>query len=60
VPIAMLVLGVTTIVLFILRGLSTVILIGCTGIVMILLATLAVVLRERLAQLGERLSGWRA
>lgn len=60
VPIAMLVLGVTTIVLFILRGLSTVILIGCTGIVMILVATLAVVLRERLAQVGERLSGWRA
>ncbi len=60
VPIAMLVLGVSTIVLFILRGLSTVILIGCTGIVMILAATLAVVLRERLAQVGERLSGWRA
>jgi hypothetical protein len=28
--------------------------------VMILVATLAVVLRERLAQVGERLSGWRA
>ena len=60
VPIVMLVLGVTTIVLFILRGLSTVILIGCTGIVMIIVATLAVVLRERLAQMGERLSNWRA
>jgi hypothetical protein len=60
VPIAMLVLGVTTIMFFILRGLSTVILIGCTGIVMIIVATLAVVLRERLAQMGERLSGWRA
>ncbi|PKN95031.1 MAG: hypothetical protein CVU44_04260 [Chloroflexi bacterium HGW-Chloroflexi-6] len=60
VPVAMLVLGVSTVMLFILRGLSTVILIGCTGIVMILVATLAVVLRERLAQVGERLSGWRA
>lgn len=60
VPIVMLVLGVTTIMFFILRGLSTVILIGCTGIVMIIVATLAVVLRERLAQMGERLSGWRA
>jgi hypothetical protein len=60
VPIAMLVLGVTTIMFFILRGLSTVILIGCTGIVMIVVATLAVVLRERLAQMGERLSSWRA
>jgi hypothetical protein len=46
--------------LFILRGLSTVILIGCTGIVMIMVATLAVVLRERLAQVGERLSNWKA
>ncbi len=60
VPVAMLVLGVSTVMLFILRGLSTVILIGCTGIIMILVATLAVVLRERLAQVGERLSGWRA
>jgi hypothetical protein len=60
VPIAMLVLGVTTVMFFILRGLSTVILIGCTGIVMIIVATLAVVLRERLAQVGDRLSGWRA
>lgn len=59
-PIVMLVLGVTTVMFFILRGLSTVILIGCTGIVMIVVATLAVVLRERLAQVGERLSGWRA
>lgn len=59
-PVFMLVLGVSTIVLFILRGLSTVILIGCTGIVMILVATLAVVLRERLAQVGERLSNWKA
>ncbi len=59
-PIVMLVLGVTTVMFFILRGLSTVILIGCTGIVMILVATLAVVLRERLAQVGERLSSWRA
>lgn len=59
-PIFMLVLGVSTIVLFILRGLSTVILIGCTGIVMIIVATLAVVLRERLAQVGERLSNWKA
>jgi hypothetical protein len=60
VPIVMLVLGVSTIVLFILRGLSTVILIGCTGIVMLVAATLAVVLREKLAQVGERLSNWRA
>jgi hypothetical protein len=59
-PIFMLVLGVSTIVLFILRGLSTVILIGCTGIVMLVAATLAVVLRERLAQVGERLSNWKA
>lgn len=60
IPIAMLILGVTTIVFFILRGLSTVILIGCTGILMIVLATMAVVLRERLVSMGERLSGWKA
>ncbi len=60
VPTIMLILGVTTVVFFILRGLSTVILIGCTGILMILLATLAVVLRERLIRIGEQLSGWKA
>ncbi|MDX9991684.1 MAG: hypothetical protein RBS68_06490 [Anaerolineales bacterium] len=60
VPVVMLVLGVSTVVLFILRGLSTVILIGCTGIVMLVAAILAVVLRERLSQVGERLSSWRA
>ncbi len=58
-PIAFAVLGVATVVYSALKGLSTVILIGCTGVVLLLLGIVAVVLRERITKFGEQLSDWR-
>ena len=57
-PIAFVVLGVATVVFSVLKGISTVILIGCTGIIMILLGILAVVMRERLTKAGEYMRDW--
>jgi hypothetical protein len=59
-PIALVVLGVVTVIYSALRDISTVVLIGCTGIVLLLLGILAVILRERITRLGERLSSWEA
>ncbi|HEY2980210.1 MAG TPA: hypothetical protein VGJ22_03430, partial [Anaerolineales bacterium] len=59
-PIAFIVLGVITVVYSALKGISTVILIGCTGITLLLLGILAVVLRERLLRISERFSDWKA
>ncbi len=59
-PLIFLVLGVMTVVFYFLQGLGTVILIGCTGIVMILAGIVAVLLRERISKIGERLSDWQA
>ena len=59
-PIIFIVLSVITVVYGALKGISTVILIGCTGIVLLLLGILAVVLRERLVKFGDRWSSWRA
>lgn len=58
-PIAFAVLGVATVVYSALKGLSTVILVGCTGVVLLLLGIVAVVLRERITKFGEQLSDWR-
>jgi hypothetical protein len=59
-PIVFVVLSVITVVYGVLKDISTVILVGCTGIVLLLLGILAVFLRERLAKFGEQFSGWRA
>jgi hypothetical protein len=58
-PIAFAVLGVITVVYSALKGLSSVILVGCTGIILLLLGIGAVILRERITRLGEQLSDWR-
>jgi exosortase/archaeosortase len=58
-PIAFAVLGVVTVVYSALKGLSSVILVGCTGIVLLLLGIMAVILRERITRLGEQLSDWK-
>ena len=58
-PIAFAVLGVITVVYSALKGLSSVVLVGCTGIVLLLLGIAAVLLRERITRLGEQLSDWR-
>ena len=58
-PIVFAVLGVVTVVYSALKGLSTVILVGCTGVVLLLLGIVAVILRERITKFGEQLSDWR-
>lgn len=59
-PILLVVMGVVTVVFSILRGLATVLVIGCTGLLFIALGILAVWQRERLADWRERISGWNA
>jgi hypothetical protein len=58
-PIVFAILGVATVVYSALKGLSTVILVGCTGVVLLLLGIVAVVLRERITKFGEQLSDWK-
>jgi hypothetical protein len=61
-PIAFVVLGVFAVVfsLPILKGVATVLMVGCTGILFIILGIVAVLMRERIAELRGRLSDWRA
>lgn len=59
-PILFVVLGVVTVVYSTLQGISTILIVGCTGIFMILLGTLAVIQRERLMRISERFSDWNA
>jgi hypothetical protein len=59
-PIAFIVLSVITLAYGALKGLSAVFLVGCSGMLLLLLGILAVVLRERLSKIGERFSDWRA
>jgi hypothetical protein len=59
-PIAFAVLGVATVVYGLLRGMSLVILIGCTGILLILLGTTGLFLRERVGTWRRRLGEWNA
>ena len=59
-PIGFVVLGVVTVVYSALKGRATIFLIGCTGILLLMLGVFAVLLRERVAKLSERLSDWKA
>jgi len=61
-PIAFVVIGVFTVIfsLPILKGIATVLMIGCTGILFIVLGIVAVLMRERISEWRERLSDWKA
>lgn len=63
-PIIFVVLGVITVALSVLAGIPALILVGCTGLLLLLLGIAALVMREKLLavtnQLGERFSGWQA
>ena len=59
-PIVFIVLAVVSVVYSALKGISTVVLIGCTGVILLLLGILGVVLRERLTRIGERFSDWQS
>jgi hypothetical protein len=57
-PIIFAVLSVVTVLYGLLEGIWPVILIGCTGIILLLLGIFAVILRERFKLIGERFSDW--
>ena len=59
-PIGFVVLGVITVVYSALKGVATIFLIGCTGIILLMLGVFAVLLRERISKLSERMSDWKA
>lgn len=59
-PIIFAVLAVISVMYGLMQGIWTVVLIGCTGLLLLTLGILAVVLRERLKQITERFSDWGA
>jgi len=58
-PIGFVALGVVTVVYSALKDIGTIFVIGCTGIILLTLGVIAVLLRERIAKLGEKLSEWK-
>jgi len=59
-PLVFLVLSVLTVAYGLLQGILTVVLIGCTGILLLILGILAVIMRNRFKQITERFSEWGA
>ncbi len=59
-PIGFVVLGVVTVVYSALKGVATIFLIGCTGIILLMLGVFAVLARERISKFSERISDWKA
>jgi len=59
-PIGLVVLGVITVLYSTLKGISAVILVGCSGILLLMLGILAVLMRERITKLSEKLSEWKS
>jgi hypothetical protein len=58
-PIAFAVIGVMTVIYTALKGLGPVILIGSTGVLLLMVGIVAVLLRERITRLSEQLSEWK-
>lgn len=59
-PIIFLVVGVLTITFGLLEGIPTIFLIGCTGVLLIAFGIGALLMREKVADLRERLDDWNA
>jgi hypothetical protein len=63
-PVIFVVLGVITAMLSVLAGVPALILVGCTGLLLLILGSVALIMREQLlsvtSRLGERLGGWQA
>lgn len=59
-PIGFVALGVVTVTYSALKDRAAIFVIGCTGILLLMLGVGAVLLRERIAKLGEKLSDWKA
>jgi hypothetical protein len=58
-PIVFAVIGVMTVVYSALKGLGPVLLIGSTGVFLLMAGIVAVLMRERISRLGEQLSDWK-
>jgi hypothetical protein len=58
-PIGFVVLGVITVVSMALEG-AAIFVIGCTGILLLMFGVFAVLLRERISKLSEKISDWKA
>ena len=59
-PLVFLVLSVLTVLYGLMQGIMTVVLIGCTGLLLLMLGILAVIMRDRLKQISERFNDWGA
>jgi hypothetical protein len=59
-PIAIIILAFITVLYSTFKDFGTVTLIGCTGIIMLIFGIIAVMMRERITKLGERISSWEA
>ena len=59
-PLVFLVLSVLTVAYGLLQGILTIVLIGCTGLLLLMLGILAVVMRDRFKQISERFRDWGA
>jgi hypothetical protein len=59
-PIGFVVIGVLTVVNGLLEGVGAIFLIGCAGIILLILGVFAVLMRERISKFSERLSDWKA
>ncbi len=59
-PIGFVVLGVITIVNNALEGVGAIFVIGCAGIILLILGVFAVMMRERISKLSEKISDWKA
>jgi len=61
-PLVFVILSVITVAFSVLSGLSTIIMIGCTGVVLLALGIIALLMRERITkatvELGSKLGGW--
>ena len=59
-PLVFLVLSVLTVLYGLMQGIMAVVLIGCTGLLLLMLGIAAVIMRDRLKQISERFSDWGA
>ena len=59
-PLAFLVLSVLTVLYGLMQGIMAVVLIGCTGLLLLMLGIAAVIMRDRIKQISERFSDWQA
>jgi uncharacterized membrane protein len=59
-PVVFVVLAVFTVLYGLMQGIGTILMIGCTGIILLGLGIFAVVMRDRLKELGERFEDWQA